>query len=88
MKKYFYLFLLATCSLLTVSCSVNPVSGKKQLSFMSETQELAIGKENDPAVIAQLDCIRMIPFSNLSKKKAIKWQQNRIDQLYHLNLEF
>ncbi|HNA38637.1 MAG TPA: M48 family metalloprotease [Chitinophagales bacterium] len=53
MKKYFYLFLLATCSLLTVSCSVNPVSGKKQLSFMSETQELAIGKENDPAVIAQ-----------------------------------
>lgn len=53
MKKYFYFTIIAVLSLVIEACSVNPVSGKKQLSFMSESQEMAIGKENDPAVIAQ-----------------------------------
>jgi len=39
--------------LIVVSCAVNPVTGKKQLSFMSEEQEKAMGLESDPAVIAQ-----------------------------------
>jgi len=29
------------------SCAVNPVTGKKELSLISEQQELAIGKETD-----------------------------------------
>lgn len=33
-------------------CAVNPVSGKKEISFMSESQEIALGKESDPAIIA------------------------------------
>ena len=54
MKKYFPTILLFLfCSFLITSCSVNPVTGKKQLSFMSETQEIAMGAENDPIVIAQ-----------------------------------
>lgn len=53
MKKYIYFATIAILSLVIEACSVNPVSGKKQLSFMSESQEIAIGKENDPAVIAQ-----------------------------------
>lgn len=44
-----FVFLLVVA----VSCAVNPVTGKKELSFMSEGQELSIGKESDPAVIAQ-----------------------------------
>ena len=35
------------------SCVVNPVTGKKQISFLSEEQEKNIGKQNDPAIIAQ-----------------------------------
>jgi predicted Zn-dependent protease len=34
------------------SCAVNPVTGKKQLVFMSEAQEIAMGKEADPDIVA------------------------------------
>ena len=37
--------LLATC-LLLAGCSVNPVTGKKELTLVSEAQELAIGTQN------------------------------------------
>jgi predicted Zn-dependent protease len=35
------------------ACAVNPVTGKKQLVLMSEEQEIALGAESDPQVIAQ-----------------------------------
>ena len=35
-------------------CAVNPVTGKKQLVLMSEQQEIALGAESDPQIIAQL----------------------------------
>ena len=34
-------------------CARNPVTGKKQVVFMSEAQEIAMGKEADPQIIAQ-----------------------------------
>jgi len=34
------------------TCSRNPVTGKKELSFMSEKKEIAIGKANDPSIVA------------------------------------
>lgn len=37
---------------LVPSCAVNPVTGKKQLMFMSEQQEIAMGRDYDPQVIA------------------------------------
>ena len=40
-------------ALMLSSCSRNPVTGKKELSFMSDSQELALGKESDPAIVAQ-----------------------------------
>jgi predicted Zn-dependent protease len=36
-----------------VSCAVNPVTGKKQLSLMSESQEIALGAESDPQIVAE-----------------------------------
>lgn len=38
--------------LLVPSCAVNPVTGKKQLMFFSEAQEIRMGQEYDPQVIA------------------------------------
>lgn len=35
------------------ACAVNPVTGKKQLSFMSESQEIALGAQNDPIIVQQ-----------------------------------
>lgn len=37
---------------LFISCAINPVTGKKQFVMMSEGQEIAMGKESDPQVMA------------------------------------
>ncbi len=33
-------------------CAVNPVTGKKEVMFMNEQQEIALGTESDPQIIA------------------------------------
>ena len=53
MKKNIIIsFLVVTLSLFT-QCARNPVTGKKQVVLMSEEQEIAMGKEADPQIIAQ-----------------------------------
>lgn len=52
MKKYILISCL-TGILLSNSCAVNPVTGKKQVVLMSEAQEIAMGKEADPQIIQQ-----------------------------------
>ena len=53
MKKYISIScLIAICSLFT-DCARNPVTGRKQVVLMSEEQEIAMGKEADPQIIAQ-----------------------------------
>ncbi|MCB2409053.1 M48 family metalloprotease [Hymenobacter lucidus] len=44
---------LAAALLLTSACSVNPVTGKKEVMLVSKGQELAMGQQSDPAVAAQ-----------------------------------
>jgi predicted Zn-dependent protease len=39
--------------LLLGSCARNPVTGKKEVVLMSESQELAMGREADPQIVAQ-----------------------------------
>ncbi|RAI85973.1 M48 family metalloprotease [Algoriphagus yeomjeoni] len=46
--KIFSVLLLLSLS----SCAINPVTGKKQLVLMSEAQEIAMGQQADPEVIA------------------------------------
>ena len=48
------IILAAAALLLTTSCAVNPVTGKKEVMLVSEGQELAMGKQSDPAVAAQM----------------------------------
>jgi predicted Zn-dependent protease len=38
--------------ILLTGCARNPVTGRKQLVFMSEKQEIAMGKESDPQILA------------------------------------
>lgn len=35
------------------SCARNPVTGKRELMLMSESQEIALGKEADPSIVAE-----------------------------------
>lgn len=37
--------------LILTACARNPVTGKKQLVFMTEAQEIAMGKEADPQIV-------------------------------------
>ncbi len=53
MKHYFEVAFLLTVALLFNSCARNPVTGKKQVVLLSEAQEIAMGKEADPQIVAQ-----------------------------------
>lgn len=53
MKRYILFGLLTSSLFLVNACAVNPVTGKKQIVLMSEAQEIAMGKEADPQIIAQ-----------------------------------
>ncbi|MEJ6979265.1 M48 family metalloprotease [Pedobacter sp. P351] len=53
MKSYFLIPFMMATMLLMNTCAVNPVTGKKQVVLMSEAQEIAIGQEADPQIIAQ-----------------------------------
>jgi predicted Zn-dependent protease len=43
--------LLTASLLIVISCAVNPVTGKRQVMFMSEAQEIALGISYDPQVM-------------------------------------
>ncbi len=49
----FRFLLLAWILIIPLSCAVNPVTGKKELSLMSEEKEIAMGAQNDPSIVAQ-----------------------------------
>jgi predicted Zn-dependent protease len=43
---------LIFCLLFLSGCAMNPVTGRKQFVMMTEGQEIALGKESDPEIIA------------------------------------
>ncbi len=46
--------LVAIFSYCMYSCAVNPVTGKKEISLMSEEKEIAMGKQYDPSIVASM----------------------------------
>lgn len=45
--------LVAAVPFVFENCARNPVTGKRQVALISEEQEIAMGKEADPAIVAQ-----------------------------------
>ena len=43
---------ILTLFFLMAACSVNPVTGKKEVMFLSEENEIALGKQSDPQITA------------------------------------
>lgn len=62
--------ILSTVILLTLySCSRNPVTGKKEIMLMSESQELALGQESDPGIVSQFGLYDNPTLSNFLSQK-------------------
>ncbi|RYY47407.1 MAG: peptidase M48 [Chitinophagaceae bacterium] len=53
MKKIVAASIMAGSLFLMNSCAKNPVTGKRQVVLISEAQEIAMGQEADPQIIAQ-----------------------------------
>ncbi len=69
MKKYTITGFVAAIVLLFNSCATNPVTGKKDLVLMSEEQEIAIGVQSDPAVLAQFGLYQDEKLQNFIQQK-------------------
>ena len=88
MKNFKYvIILLAISGLFSLSgCKTNPVTGKKELSMMSESREIALGKETDPAIVANFG---LYENPQMQKFIDVKGQEMaRISHRPHLNYEF
>ncbi|MBC7866818.1 MAG: M48 family metalloprotease [Gloeobacteraceae cyanobacterium ES-bin-316] len=53
MKQFSINFTLVAFLFLLNTCARNPVTGKRQVVLMSEAQEIAMGQEADPQIVAQ-----------------------------------
>jgi predicted Zn-dependent protease len=53
MKKYTGFIYAASALFLIQSCATNPVTGRREVALVSEGQELNMGKEADPQIVAQ-----------------------------------
>ncbi len=47
------IFCTLICVLFIISCSRNPVTGKREVMLMSQSQEIALGAQSDPSIIQQ-----------------------------------
>ena len=45
-SKRFSIFIIASLALITTACGTNPVTKKREIQLVSESQEIAIGKQN------------------------------------------
>jgi predicted Zn-dependent protease len=53
MKRHILTLFSVVVVVLFDSCAKNPVSGKREVMLMSTDQEIAMGKQADPAIVAQ-----------------------------------
>lgn len=52
-NSFLSLLLLLATALLIQTCAVNPVTGKREFSIISESQEIQMGEQYDPQVVAE-----------------------------------
>ena len=88
MKNLKHLILLfSVISLCSLSgCKTNPVTGKKELSLMSESKEIAMGKEYDPSIVASYGLYEDTKMQKFIDEKG--QEMARISHRPHLNYEF
>ena len=53
LSRLFSLLLVCSLTFLVSTCATNPVTGKKEISFISEESEIQMGQQYDPQVVAE-----------------------------------
>lgn len=64
MRTFLNIFLGLTLVGSVGSCAVNPATGEREFNIVSEQQEIAIGRENDPQIVASMG---LVPDSQLQR---------------------
>ena len=81
--------LLSLCILLLASsCAINPVTGRRQLVLMSEKQEISMGREYDPQLIAAFGKYDNEPLLRLIQEKGAEMglKSHRPGLEYHFRI--
>ena len=78
--------LTAAFYLFGTSCATNPVTGKKDLMLMSEQQEIALGAQSDPSIVATFGLYQDSVLQNFINEKG--QEMAKISHRSHLNYEF
>lgn len=88
MNRYILIPCLVATTFLMNMCAVNPVTGKKQVVLMSEAQEIAMGQEADPQIIAQYGLYEDKALQDFitQKGKAMAAISHRPDLEYHFRV--
>jgi predicted Zn-dependent protease len=86
--KRLYVVLLSSFLIITVlviiSCAINPVTGKKQIMLMSEAQEVQLGAQYDPQVMATFG-----EYKNDNMQAFVQSKVNEMAKISHRpNLEY
>jgi predicted Zn-dependent protease len=85
------IILAAPVALVLCACAVNPATGRRELSLMSEAQEIAIGQEADVEVRSQMGTLDDrdlqqyvasigLELSKLSERPQLPWRFAIVDQ--------
>ncbi|MCB9082444.1 MAG: M48 family metalloprotease [Lewinellaceae bacterium] len=83
-QPIYRLLLIAVGLLLLTTCARNPVTGKKQVMLMSEQQEIALGAQSDPQVLAEFG-----PYNNAAMQQFINEKGQKMVAVSHrANLPF
>ncbi len=84
---------LVIASFLTIimmlpSCAVNPVTGRRQLMFMTERQEIRLGQEYDPQIISAFGLYENEPLLALIEEKGREMARvsHRPELEYHFRI--
>ncbi len=80
------LLLLLLIAVLTSTCARNPVTGKRQLSFMSEKREVAMGAQYDPSIVSQFGLYEDTKMQQFIDRKG--QQMARVSHRPNLKYEF
>lgn len=85
MKKLIFLSYISLAVFFS-SCSRNPVTGKREISLMSENQELALGKDSDGGIVSSFGLYQNPEIQNFINTKGK--EMAAISHRSHLDFEF
>ena len=76
--KLIYFFQVLVLALMLATCAKNPVTGKREVMLMSESEEIKLGAESDPEIVAEFGV-----FENPELQSFINEKGNEMAKVSH-----